>query len=142
MAIQPASNTTSQQVDNLTSQNKLADRDNNSNNLATEQVSKSASQLVEEPVSTSQEPDNLASEEVNKLNLESDRASAPQGDRPESDKSTSQQSEKLASQQVSKPTIRKATFQVDSAILEALDRYHLGVFCTNPRKEGISIFIY
>ena len=128
LAIQPASNTTSQQVDNLTSQNKLADRDNNSNNLATEQVSKSASQLVEEPVSTSQEPDNLASEEVNKLNLESDRASAPQGDRPESDKSTSQQ--------VSKPTIRKATFQVDSAILEALDRYHLQLQIEMGRRNA------
>ena len=138
LAIQPASNTTSQQVDNLTSQNKLADRDNNSNNLATEQVSKSASQLVEEPVSTSQEPDNLASEEVNKLNLESDRASAsaPQGDRPESDKSTSQQSEKLASQQVSKPIIRKATFQVDAAILEALDRYHLQLQIEMGRRNA------
>jgi hypothetical protein len=56
--------------------------------------------------------------------------------RPESDNSTSQQSDKLATQQVSKPIIRKATFQVDAAILEALDRYHLQLQIEMGRRNA------
>jgi hypothetical protein len=127
LASQQAENITSQQSDKPTSQNDLVERDNSSDNPATEQVSKSTSQLVEDPILTSQEPDNPTSQEVNKLEVASDR---------ESDKSTSQQSDKLATQQVSKPIIRKATFQVDAAILAALDRYHLQLQIEMGRRNA------
>jgi hypothetical protein len=117
LASQQAENTASQQDDQSTSQDNSAVREKTTDNPASEEVSKLTSQLVDNSILTRREPDNLASEEVDKLAVASDR--------PESDKSTSQQSDKLASQQVSKPIIRKATFQVDAAILEALDRYHL-----------------
>ena len=110
----------SQQSNKSASQNQLAiacapldGRDN----IATEEVRKSTSQQVENPVLTSQEPNKPGIQQVNELEL--------LGDRLESEKLASQQSEKVGSQQVSKPIIRKATFQVDAAILEALDRYHL-----------------
>jgi hypothetical protein len=128
LASQQAENTTSQQIDNLTIQNESVNRDNTSDNLATEEVSKPTSQLVEAPISTSQEPDNLTSQEVNKLEVASERS--------ELDKPTSQQSDKSATQQVSKPIIRKATFQVDAAILEALDRYHLQLQIEMGRRNA------
>jgi hypothetical protein len=128
LASQQAENITSQQVNKPTSQNELVERDNNSANPATEEVSKPTSQLVEDPILTSQEPDNLASQEVNELEAANDR--------PDSDKSASQQSDKSASQQVSKPIIRKATFQVDAAILEALDRYHLQLQIEMGRRNA------
>jgi hypothetical protein len=136
LASQLVDKTTSQQVSMSTIQNELVERDNNSDNPATEEVSKPASQLVEDPILTSQEPDNPTSQEVNKLELASYRASAPQGGRSELGKSTSQQSEKLASQQVSKPIIRKATFQVDAAILADLDRYHLQLQIEMGRRNA------
>jgi hypothetical protein len=58
------------------------------------------------------------------------------GDRSKSDKSASKQPEKLASQQVSKPIIRKATFQVDAAILADLDRYHLQLQIEMGRRNA------
>jgi hypothetical protein len=125
---QQVENIASQQVDKLTTQNELVDRDNNSDTPATEEVSKPTSQLVDNPILTSQEPDNLASEAFDLLEVVSNR--------PESDKSTSQQSEKLASQQVSKPIIRKATFQVDAAILADLDRYHLQLQIEMGRRNA------
>ena len=125
---QQADKTTSQQVSMSTSQNELVERDNNSDNPATEEVSKSTSQLVDNSMLTSQEPDNLASEEVNKLEVASNRS--------EPDKSTSQQSDKSATQQVSKPIILKATFQVDAAILADLDRYHLQLQIEMGRRNA------
>ena len=117
---QQSNKTTSKQSSKSASQNELAiacapldGRDN----IATEEVRKSTSQQVENPVLTSQEPNKPGIQKVNELEL--------LGDRLESEKLASQQSEKVGSQQVSKPIIRKATFQVDAAILEALDRYHL-----------------
>ena len=110
---QQSNKTTSKQSSKSASQNQLAIRDN----IATEEVRKSTSQQVENPVLTSQEPNKPGIQQVNELEL--------LGDRLESEKLASQQSEKVGSQQVSKPIIRKATFQVDAAILEALDRYHL-----------------
>ena len=110
---QQSNKTTSKQSSKSASQNQLAIRDN----IATEEVRKSTSQQVENPGLTSQEPNKPGIQQVNELEL--------LGDRLESEKLASQQSEKVGSQQVSKPIIRKATFQVDAAILEALDRYHL-----------------
>ena len=110
---QQSNKTTSKQSSKSASQNQLAIRDN----IATEEVRKSTSQQVENPGLTSQEPNKPGIQKVNELEL--------LGDRLESEKLASQQSEKVGSQQVSKPIIRKATFQVDAAILEALDRYHL-----------------
>lgn len=117
---QQSNKTTSKQSSKSASQNQLAiacapldGRDN----IATEEVRKSTSQQVENPGLTSQEPNKPGIQQVNELEL--------LGDRLESEKLASQQSEKVGSQQVSKPIIRKATFQVDAAILEALDRYHL-----------------
>ena len=117
---QQSDKTTSKQSSKSASQNELAiacapldGRDN----IATEEVRKSTSQQVENPGLTSQEPNKPGIQKVNELEL--------LGDRLESEKLASQQSEKVGSQQVSKPIIRKATFQVDAAILEALDRYHL-----------------
>jgi hypothetical protein len=127
-ASQQDDKTTSQLPRKLASQDELANRDNNSDNPATEEVSKPTSQLVEDTILTSQEPDNLASEEVDKLKAVSNRS--------ESDKSASQQSDKSASQQVSKPTIRKATFQVDAAILADLDRYHLQLQIEMGRRNA------
>lgn len=148
-------NITSQQPSKSTSQNEVSNRDKNSSNLATEEVSNQGSQLVEEPMITSQEPDNLASEEVDdfdlgsnpgvnkstsqqssKLEIQEFNEPALLGDRSELDKLTSQQSDKLTSQQASKPTIRKATFQVDAAILEALDRYHLQLQVEMGRRNA------
>ena len=117
---QQANKTTSQQVSMSTSQNELVERDNNSDNPATEEVSKPTSQLVENSILTSQEPDNPTSQEVNKLEAASER--------PELDKS--------ASQQVSKPIIRKATFQVDASILADLDRYHLQLQIEMGRRNA------
>ena len=126
-ASQQADKTTSQLLSKSTSQDELAiasaplsGRDNNSDNPATEEVSKPTSQLVEDRISTSQEPDKSASEEVDKLEMISNRS--------ESDKS--------ASPQVSKPTIRKATFQVDASILADLDRYHLQLQIEMGRRNA------
>jgi hypothetical protein len=148
---QQAGKTTSKQASKSTSQNELDNRDN----LATEEVSKPTSQLVENPVLTSQEPDNPTSQEVDDLDLisnpEDNKSTSQQpskpgiqkvnesellGDRSKSDKSASKQPEKLASQQVSKPIIRKATFQVDAAILADLDRYHLQLQIEMGRRNA------
>jgi membrane-associated HD superfamily phosphohydrolase len=116
-ASQQAENIASQQTDKLTSQNELAETDNTSDNSATEEVSKP----------TSQQSDNLANQEVNKLEVTSNQ---------QSEKSTSQQANNIESQQVSKPIIRKATFQVDAAILADLDRYHLQLQMQMGRRNA------
>jgi membrane-associated HD superfamily phosphohydrolase len=116
-ASQQAENIASQQTDKLTSQNELAETDNTSDNSATEEVSKP----------TSQQSDNLANQEVNKLEVTSNQ-------QPEN--STSQRADNIESQQVSKPIIRKATFQVDAAILADLDRYHLQLQMQMGRRNA------
>jgi hypothetical protein len=73
------------------------------NNTESQEVYQSASQLVNKP--TSLEVSKSASQEVN--NIES------------------QEVYQSASQLVNKPIIRKATFQLDAAVIEDLDRYHL-----------------
>jgi hypothetical protein len=143
---------TSKQDNKSTSQDNLTISDlDDFDNLATEEVSKLASQLVDKSDNlTSQQPDNLASQEVENLEVVDDR-------RVNLDNSTSQQSDNLASQEVSKPTIqlvdesisdkpgsqqaskptiRKATFQVDAVILEALDRYHLQLQIEMGRRKA------
>jgi hypothetical protein len=124
---QQAENIASQQADKSKSQNELTGTDNTCDNSATEEVSKPTSQLVENLISTSQEPDNLESQEVSKLEVASSQ-------QPE--KSTSQKADNIESQQVSKPTIRKATFQVDAAILADLDRYHLQLQIQMGRRNA------
>jgi translation elongation factor EF-Ts len=148
---QQVNKTNSKQASKSASQNELAIGDSNPDNLATEEVSKLTSQLVENSVLTSQEPDNLASQEVDNLDLgsnsEDNKSTSQQPskpgiqkanelDRSKSDKSASKQPEKLASQQVSKPIIRKATFQVDAAILADLDRYHLQLQIEMGRRNA------
>jgi hypothetical protein len=152
---QQANKTTSKQASKSASQNELAIGNSNSDNLATEEVSKLTSQLVEDSVLTSQEPDNPTSQEVNDLDLvsspENNKSTSRQpgkpgiqevnesellGDRSKSDKSASKQPEKSTSQQVSKPIIRKATFQVDAAILADLDRYHLQLQIEMGRRNA------
>ena len=118
---QQSNKTTSKQSSKSASQNELAIRDN----IATEEVRKSTSQQVENPGLTSQEPNKPGIQKVNELELLGDRLESEKVGSQQSEKVGSQQSEKVGSQQVSKPIIRKATFQVDAAILEALDRYHL-----------------
>jgi hypothetical protein len=61
-------------------------------------------------VSTSQQPNKLTSEQANMTEL---------------DQETSQLADNQVRQQAQNPVLRKATFQVDAAILDALDRYHL-----------------
>jgi hypothetical protein len=152
---QQANKTTSKQASKSASQNELAIGNSNSDNLATEEVSLLTSQLVENPVLASEEPDNPTSQEVDDLDLvsnpEDNKSTSQQpskpgiqkvnepellGDRSRSDKSASKQPEKLASQQVSKPIIRKATFQVDAAILADLDRYHLQLQIEMGRRNA------
>jgi hypothetical protein len=152
---QQAGKSTSKQASKSASQNELAVGNSNSDNLATEEVSLLTSQLVENPVLASEKPDNPTSQEVDDLDLisnpEDNKSTSRQpgkpgiqevnesellGDRSKSDKSASRQPEKLASQQVSKPIIRKATFQVDAAILEALDRYHLQLQIEMGRRNA------
>lgn len=144
---QQANKTTSKQASKSASKNELAIGNSNPNNLTIEEVSKLTSQLVENPVLTSQEPDNPTSQEVDDLDLISnpeDNKSTSQevnksellGDRSKSDKSASKQPEKSTSQQVSKPIIRKATFQVDAAILADLDRYHLQLQIEMGRRNA------
>ena len=125
---QQADNTVIQQSSKLASQNELANQDNNSDNLATEEVSKPTSQLVNNSVSTSQEPDNLTSQKVENLEVANIQANFIKLTIPEPIKS--------ASQQVSKPIIRKATFQVDAAILADLDRYHLQLQIEMGRRNA------
>jgi hypothetical protein len=152
---QQANKTTSKQASKSASQNELAIGNSNSDNLATEEVSLLTSQLVENLVLASEEPDNPISQEVDDLDLisnpDNNKSTSQQpgkpriqefnesellGDRSKSDKSARQQPEKLASQQVSKPIIRKATFQVDAAILADLDRYHLQLQIEMGRRNA------
>lgn len=164
---QQANKPTSKQVNKLISQspeksnsrqdNKSTSQDNlttpnldDSDNLATEQVGKLASQLVDESDKlTSQEPDNLVSQEVDnsavvssRVNLDSsasqqsDNLATEEVSKPTSQLVNESISDKLGSQQASKPTIRKATFQVDAVILEALDRYHLQLQIEMGRRNA------
>jgi hypothetical protein len=131
-ASQQVNNLTSQQSDKSTSQpvSQLASQE--VNNLASQQVNetelnKSTSQQVDQPAS--QIASNPTSQEVSILEL--DKLTSQQVDQ-----SASQQSDNLASQQVNKPTIRKATFQVDAAILADLDRYHLQLQIEMGRRNA------
>jgi hypothetical protein len=95
--------------------------------LTSQQSKNTDSQPVEElnsEESPSQtEIDNLGSQEVNKLESQTVKNTEIQL----ADKSTpaSQQVEKANSQEPDKPTTRKATYQIDNSVLDALDRYHL-----------------
>jgi len=77
-----------------------------------EQVSKSASQQV----------DNTAIREVASPVLEQETIKITA---ERVNKSTSQQSTKPESQEVKKSTIRKSTFQLSEEVLKQLDRFHL-----------------
>jgi hypothetical protein len=128
-----------------------------------EQVNKSASQELEsieqesdrstseqDKSSTSQQAENTSSQQVDKLasqnelaetgnasdNSATEGVSKPTSQLAENPISTSQQSDNLESQQVSKPIIRKATFQVDAAILADLDRYHLQLQIEMGRRNA------
>jgi hypothetical protein len=127
LASQEVDKTTSQQPSKPTSQNELTDLNKNPDNQTTEEVGKPTSQLVEDSILTSIEADNLASQEVDKLKVASSQ---------QPNKSTSQQADNIESQQVSKPIIRKATFQVDAAILADLDRYHLQLQIEMGRRNA------
>jgi hypothetical protein len=81
-----------------------------SKNIASQIVDVSTSQQVDNPKSTSQQPNKLTSEQANMTEL---------------DQVTSQFADNQVRQQVDNLVLRKATFQVDAAILDALDRYHL-----------------
>jgi hypothetical protein len=72
---QQANKTTSKQASKSVSQNELAIGNSSPDNLATEEVSKLTSQLVEDSVLTSEEPDNPTSQEVDDLDLISNLAS-------------------------------------------------------------------
>jgi hypothetical protein len=110
---------TSEQVSKLTSHEVVIDLIAIPDQATTEEVSKSASQLVDISKSGSQQADNLTSQLVDFIN-----------------KSTSQQPDQSTSQPASKPVIRKATFQVDAAILADLDRYHLQLQIEMGRRNA------
>jgi hypothetical protein len=110
---------TSEQVSKLTSHEVVIDLIAIPDQATTEEVSKSASQLVDISKSGSQQADNLTSQLVDEVN-----------------KSTSQQPDQSTSQPASKPVIRKATFQVDAAILADLDRYHLQLQIEMGRRNA------
>ena len=133
---QQVNNLTSQQFDKPTSQNELGNLYSDSDNTTTEEVGKPTSQLVEKSIPTSQEPDNLTSQEVNKLDLSSSQSELGKSASQQPEKLAIQQADNIESQQVSKPTIRKATFQVDAAILEALDQYHLQLQIEMGRRNA------
>jgi hypothetical protein len=141
----------SRQDNKSTSQDNLTTPDlDDSDNLATEEVSKLASQLVDESDNlTSQLPDKLASQEVDNLEMVSSRVNLDNSASQQSDNLATEEvgklgsqlvdesiSDKPGSQQASKPTIRKATFQVDAVILEALDRYHLQLQIEMGRRNA------
>jgi hypothetical protein len=63
----------------------------------------------------SQEADKLKSQPVKNTKIQLTDKSIP----------ASQQVEKSNSQESDKPTTRKATYQIDDSVLDALDRYHL-----------------
>jgi hypothetical protein len=128
---QQANNSTSQEVDKSTSQqsDQSLEDDRILDNPTTEEVNNLTSQQVDVPKSTSQEANKSAIEEVSK-------STSQEVDQPELDdrgveresqlaQPASQQADKLASQEVDRLILRKATYQIDAAVLEALDRYHL-----------------
>jgi hypothetical protein len=95
--------------------------------LTSQQSKNTGSQPVEE-LSSEESPsqiesDNTESQKVNKLGSQPVKDTEIQL----ADKSTpaSQQVEKSNSQESDKPTTRKATYQIDDSVLDALDRYHL-----------------
>jgi hypothetical protein len=74
----------------------------------------------------------LASQQVEKLTSQDSGS-------PQSQKSTeldTQQADLLGSQQVDKSVLKKATFQIDSQILQQLDRLHLKFQMENGKAEA------
>jgi hypothetical protein len=119
---QQANKPTSQEVDKSTSQQSdqsIVDRI--LGNPTTEEVNNLTSQQVDTSKLTSQEVNKLAIEEVSK-------STSQEVDQPElDDRGLERQSQlvKPVHQEVNQPILRKATYQIDAAVLEALDRYHL-----------------
>ena len=70
---------------------------------------------------TSEEVELLTSEQVDLLELEERSTQQPS----QSVQPRSQQADKLTSQPVNQPILKKATYQIDAVVLEALDRYQL-----------------
>jgi hypothetical protein len=108
--------------------------------LVSQQSKKSLSQQVNNLDLTSQQANNLTSEEVailrptdgsleaqlnNSASQKYDKLTSEQANITEFDQGTSQLADNQIRQQAHNPVLRKATFQVDGAILDALDRYHL-----------------
>ena len=125
LASQQVDQSTSHQAEKSTSQ-EVSEQLDRSNSLL------SAPAIVAPPRSTIEDDGNLGkstsqqvrkstSEEVDLLELEDRSSQQPS----QSVQPRSQQADKLASQQVSKPILRKATYQIDAVVLEALDRYQL-----------------
>jgi hypothetical protein len=114
---------TSQQANNLTSEEVVIEPSigTESNKSASKQSNKSASQqakIADSNQPTSQQFDLLTSEQANMT--DSNQPASQQ-----SKNTRSQIVDMSTSQQAQNPVLRKATFQVDGAILDALDRYHL-----------------
>jgi hypothetical protein len=124
--------TTSRQPDKSTSQEVELVESNNPHPALDKPGSQEVSKLE------SQQANKLTSQEVINLELTSQQANKSASEEVETVESDNRQVEtdKLASQQVSKPTIRKATFQIDAAILEALDRYHLQLQIEMGRRNA------
>jgi hypothetical protein len=132
---------TSQQVNNLTSEKVVIEPPigTQTNSLASQQSNKSASQqakISKTNQPTSQQSKNIASQIVdmstsqqvinpNVTSQQSNKLTSEQANMTELDQETSQLADNQVRQQAQNPVLRKATFQVDGAILDALDRYHL-----------------
>jgi hypothetical protein len=71
--------------------------------------------------STSQQVSKTTRQQVSQSTTQPDVRSVSQPD----DKSTSQQVSKPTTQQAEKSAIRKATFQLNEAVLQQLDKFHL-----------------
>ena len=124
-ASQQVDQSTSHQAEKLTSQ-EVSEQPDQSNSLL------SAPAIVAQPrssieddsdlgESTSQQVRKSTSEEVDLLELEDRSSKQP----PQSVQPRSQQVDKLTSQPVNQPILKKATYQIDAVVLEALDRYQL-----------------
>jgi hypothetical protein len=95
-----------------------------------EQVSKLASQQVEK--STSQKPKEQVSQQVGLLTSQDSGNPASQNSR----EFDAQQVNLSGSQLVDKLTLKKATFQIDSQVLQQLDKLHLKLQLENGKAEA------
>jgi hypothetical protein len=132
---------TSQQANNLTSEEVVIEPSigGQTNSPASQQSNKSASQqakLSKSTQPTSQQSKNIASQigdlstsqqviNPNGTSQQPNKLTSEQANMTELDQVTSQLADNQVRQQAQNPVLRKATFQVDAAILDALDRYHL-----------------